>query len=266
MYLDAKQWLHSLNTQAQALALAHLDLLIDGSVFSDDLRKNLTGLEPLPVQALLFEHTPEQAIATQGPILVRLQWSVHAHQWWLDKLIHQRFKSSGVLALFSRWDVASLAAHLGGCTQAHWGRGANNGILRYYDSCLFHNVCEALNPDQRRQLHAPVIKWLWLDRDGRARTLVGDDTEPAPTTNVPPAFTLSDEQVAYLQAWSSAEQWHKAAGRHPFASLEAWLQHLFEGHLAAGRERVSVEGRESFVRQWLITHAPRTPFSDGKSL
>ena len=266
MYLDANEWPAFLHTKVHAKGLLHLDVLIDGTLFSGSQRESLAALEPPPLQALLFEHTPEHASKALGPLLVRLQLDTEAHTQWLKVFTQQSYKKAGPLNLLSRWTFPELAAHLRDCTQAQWSKGASTGILRYYDSRLFAIVCFMLDPPQRPYFHAPVIEWLWLSRDGRVRTVVGNPSAPGvvPTS----VLSLSDEQMGYMQAWALAEQWHikhRASDRHGFTAFEDWLNVLFEGHLAVRREGVQDADREAFVKQWLATNTPRNMLNDGGS-
>lgn len=266
MYLDASEWSEHLRKKAQRLELAHLDVLIDGTLFSELQRESLAALEPQPLQALLFDRTPEHASRALGPLLVRLQLSIETHTQWLNTFTQQSYKKAGPLNLLSRWAFPELASHLRDCTQAQWSRGTCTGILRYYDSRLFAIVGFMLDPPQRPYFHAPVIEWLWLSRDGRVRTVVGHPSLPGviPTS----VLSLSDEQMGYMQAWTLAEQWHlehRASDRHGFTAFEDWLNVLFEGHLAVRRECVQDADREAFVQQWLATHTPRNMLDDGRS-
>ena len=267
MYLDANEWPELLHTKVQALGQFHLDVLIDGALFSESQRESLAALEPPPLQSLLFEQTPEHASKALGPVLVRLQLDIETHAQWLKAFTQQSYKKAGALNLLSRWEFPELAAHLRDCTQAQWSKGACTGILRYYDSRLFGTVSLMLDPPQRHYFHAPVIEWLWLSRDGRVRTVVGNPSAPGdiPTS----VLSFSDEQMGYMQAWALAEQWHlehRASGRHGFTAFEDWLYVLFEGHLAVRRERVLDADREAFVKQWLATNTPRNMLDDGRSL
>ncbi|WP_158636746.1 DUF4123 domain-containing protein [Pseudomonas saxonica] len=266
MYLDASEWSEHLRKKAQRLELAHLDVQIDGTLFSESQRASLAALEPPPLQALLFEQTPEHANKALGPLLVRLQLDIETHAQWLKTFTQQSYKKAGALNLLSRWEFPELAAHLRDCTQAQWSEGACTGILRYYDSRLFGTVSLMLDPSQRHYFHAPVIEWLWLSRDGRVRTVAGHPSAPG---DIPSAvLSLSDEQMGYMQAWTLAEQWHleqRASGRHGFTAFEDWLHVLFEGHLAAWRERVQDADREAFVQQWLATNTPRNMLDHGRS-
>ena len=266
MYLDANEWPAFLHTKVLAKGLHHLDVLIDGTLFSESQRESLAALEPPPLQALLFDRTPEHASRALGPLLVRLQLDIETHTQWLKAFTQQSYKKAGALNLLSRWAFPELAAHLRDCTQAQWNKGACTGILRYYDSRLFGTVCFMLDPPQRPYFHAPVIEWLWLSRDGRVRTVMGNPSAPGviPTS----LLSFSDEQTGFMKAWTLAEQWHlkhRASDRHGFTAFEDWLNVLFEGHLAARRECVQDADREAFVKQWLANHTPRNMLDDGRS-
>ena len=71
MYLEASEWAEHLRKKALRLELAHLDVLIDGTLFSESQRESLAALEPQPLQAWLFDRTTEHASRALGPLLVR---------------------------------------------------------------------------------------------------------------------------------------------------------------------------------------------------
>ena len=118
MYLDANEWPAFLHTKVHAKGLLHLDVLIDGTLFSESQRESFAALEPRPLQALLFEQTPEHASKALGPLLVRLQLDTETHTQWLRAFTQQSYKKAGALNLLSRWAFPELAAHLRDCTQA----------------------------------------------------------------------------------------------------------------------------------------------------
>ena len=111
MYLDASEWSEHLRKKAQRLELAHLDVLIDGTLFSESQRESLAALEPQPLQALLFERTPEHASRALGPLLVRLQLGIETHTQWLNTFTQRSYKKAGPLNLLSRWAFPELASH-----------------------------------------------------------------------------------------------------------------------------------------------------------
>lgn len=262
MLSTASTWLATLQEQALSHRLAHIDLLIDATGLNYPLWQSLAELKAEPAIAMLLDNTPEQAIAKQGPVLLRLQRQDQEHLLWLQQLLDSLHREPRLLALLSSWSFGELTEHLRHCTQAEWNQGRSGGLLRYWDARLFLAVSETLTPQQGRWFHAPVIAWHWLDRDDQPRQLTGQPVRPSERPQPLPPLVLSNEQVAQVIAWTSAESfrqdWYIQPQDHGCTSQEQLLRHLVHAQLAADRERLhDLEQREAFMQRWLAERSAR---------
>ena len=260
----AASWLALLQEQAASHRLDHIDLLLDGSGMEYPLWQSLADLETQPDIAPLLDDTPEQALAQQGPILLRLQWNSQEHQHYLQRLFDALCDQPRLLALFSRWGFSELSAHLRHYTQAEWNQGRASGLLRYWDPRLILAVSTALSPQQARLFHAPTLAWHWLDRDTQPRQLMGQPSHPGELPQPLPPLLLSNEQIAELLAWLDAEDYRALTCAQPqeygLPNRETLQQHLVRAHLDANRLRIfAIEERKAHVRRWLIRNSPITP-------
>ena len=256
MPTTASTWLTALQEQALGHRLPHIDLLLDATGLRYPLWQSLAELKTAPGMALLLDGTPEQSLARQGPVLLRLQWAEQEHQRWLQQLLDGLHQDSRLLALRSAWPFAELASHLRHCTQAEWNQGRSGGLLRYWDPRLFLAVSDTLTPQQSHWFHAPAIAWHWLDRDGQPRQLPGQPTRSGELPQPLPTLALSNEQVAELVAWTCAEsfrlEWCIQPHDHGLIGQEQLIRHLVHAQLAADRERLhDLEQREAFMHRWL---------------
>ncbi|MPQ71094.1 MULTISPECIES: DUF4123 domain-containing protein [unclassified Pseudomonas] len=216
----AEQWLATLKEEAGSHDLKHLDLLINATLLDYPLQERLQELSPSPPLARLLEGTPEQALAAQGPMLIRVFWESPDQVSWVESFLHAFHDQSRVLAVMSRWSFDDLTEHLRHCTQIEWDEGARSGLLRYYDTRIFESVAGLIRPlrdyafDGRplegmdlcgRVFHGAVISWHWIDREQCSRTLHG---EPVPRDHLPrplPILRLSSHCVTTLQRWKEVE-------------------------------------------------------------
>ncbi|UUY09489.1 DUF4123 domain-containing protein [Pseudomonas sp. J452] len=264
MLSTASTWLATLQEQALSHRLAHIDLLIDTTGLNYPLWQSLAELKAEPAIALLLDNTPEQAIAKQGPVLLRLQRQDQEHLLWLQQLLDSLHREPRLLALLSSWSFVELTEHLRHCTQAEWNQGRSGGLLRYWDPRLFLAVSETLMPQQGRWFHAPAIAWHWLDRDDQPRQLTGQPVRPSERPQPLPPLALSNEQVAELVAWMDAEEYRAfTCAQHQEYGLpnrETLQQHLVRAHLDANKQAVvDIEQRRTHVREWLTRNSSTSP-------
>ena len=259
MTTNAKEWLHHLMGEARSAGIDHLDLLLNGAVLPEALLPPLLALSPAPECQWLLEHTPEQALAHQGPVLLRIALGDQAHiaaTAHLFTAVHAQFC---VLALISRWPFDKLAVQLRGTTQATWNKGASSGVLRYYDTRLFRHFCEQLDPEQLAPFHGPVCRWHWIDHDGKKASLCGLDINPQDHSALT-GLTLSAAQVQPLHALSAALQWLKknvcTPAQHGFTSHEALIRCLTGIHLNLSRQQLEKPQHEAFIASALSEFPP----------
>lgn len=264
MFPTHATWLMHLREQALKHGLLHLDLLINATGLDYPLIPTLATLTAQPDMARLLGGTPEHALADQGPILLRLRWDESSQQTWLTDFLAQVHRQSRVLALFSQWHFGELVDHLRHYTQVVWDQGKSSGLLRYWEPRLFLATSEMLNPAQSQLFHAPSIAWHWIDRDGKASHLPGYPCRSGELPRLLPHLELSNEQVAQMVAWTSAELFRQDSFIQPqdygLAQQESLIRHLLHAQLAANREQLhDLDQRETFIRQWLRDHSVTSP-------
>lgn len=263
--LHVKHWLMHLHGRAISKGLNHVDLLINGTGLEYPLLQQLNELKPAPLIALLFAGTPEQGLAERGPVLVRLARPEAVHFEWLERFICELHGEARVISPLSDWPFEALAEHLRWCTQAQWDHGRRSGIFCYYDARLFQGIVEPLAPPYSTYFHAAVFNWCWLDHNGKAHEMGGQHCRPSEAPQAPPALLLNAEQVAWIRAQAAAEQWcaeHQLPpSQYGLSSHQDLVRHVFNGQLAAGRERNTLDAaqRDDFIFKWLVQHSPRHP-------
>lgn len=257
---STQTWLGLLCEQTEQAHLQHFDLLVDSSNLHYPLLSRLAELGQTPEMAKLLQGTPEEAIAANGPLLLRVGLD---QQLWLNELLASRNAHQHLLALLSPWPFAALASHLSHCTQAEWNDGRSSGLLRFYDPRVLVATSEALDP-QQMWFHAPVIAWYWQDRDRQPRSLAGNLRRQSELPSPLPPLRLKRQQVASLLAWSAAEDYRRSWDVKPqdygMAQQEPLIRHLMHGQLAANREGLhDIDQRDTFIRAWLAKHSPVAP-------
>lgn len=260
---STQTWLGLLCEQTEQAHLQHFDLLVDSSNLHYPLLSRLAELGQTPEMAKLLQGTPEEAIAANGPLLLRVGLDQLDQQLWLNELLASRNAHQHLLALLSPWPFAALASHLSHCTQAEWNDGRSSGLLRFYDPRVLVATSEALDP-QQMWFHAPVIAWYWQDRDRQPRSLAGNLRRQSELPSPLPPLRLKRQQVASLLAWSAAEDYRRSWDVKPqdygMAQQEPLIRHLMHGQLAANREGLhDIDQRDTFIRAWLAKHSPVAP-------
>lgn len=258
MLPSVTEWLQSLKTKAQAVKLDHLDLLINGSAIEYPVFESLAKLTPAAPYVRLFDDTPEHELAEQGPVLVRLDWRSAEQVDWLAALLQEVHHAFRVLALLSRWDFDDLSEHLRRTTQATWNKGANTGVLRYYDTRLFRTFCEQLDSPQRRHFHAPVIQWHWIDHDRKQCEISGWNRRCDDLHKRSSGMHLTDAQVMHLQARSAAVQWlathYAPLQQYGLDSRETLLRARVEVYLDLARQGRGKEHHAESVAEHLAKY------------
>ncbi|WP_426143736.1 DUF4123 domain-containing protein [Pseudomonas sp. DWP3-1-2] len=265
MSMYVKDWLNHLHARAMGKGLGHVDVLINATGLEYPLLPELRALQPAPLIALLFEGTPEHALAQQGPVLVRLTRLEADHFEWLDQFLSRLHREARVISPLSDWPFEALAKHLRWCSQAQWDRGASHGLFCYYDARLFQGSVQALAAPYSTRFHAAAFSWCWLDRSGTSRELAGRHCRHTEAPDSPSALVLNEEQVTWLRARGAAERWCCDHDIKPYQyglnRHEDLIQHVFHGQLAASRERGKLNDaqRDEFIRQWLAQNSPCYP-------
>jgi len=259
MNASIRDWLGNLKQQAEAKNLEHLDLLINATLLHYPVLQRLAELDPPPLHSLLFENTPEHALASEGPILVRVFWEQPAQMAWLGEFLTQFYWESRALLMMSYWPFEALTTHLRYCTQAHWDKGANSGILRYYDTRLFKHIASLFVGDAYHNFHAAVISWHWIDRDHNAQAIGGTYCKPNEFIAPQGPLMLDERQVRSANAWSKAEQWEQTHGlskRNYTVGKEQLIAQIFLAQLAASDKHLKGQAHTDFIVEWLAQYLP----------
>lgn len=253
--------LRDVKQQADKASLDHLDVIIDGTAFDYPLLRRLAELEPPPLHALILEGTPEHDLAAEGPVLVRVHWQHTSQIDWLGEFVRETDTQSRALVLLSSWPFDALAKQLRYFTQAHWKKGANSGILRFYDARLFKHMVEVLNSEQRDAFYAPALSWHWMDRDHREQQM---DSRHRPFCDfTPPSapLMLDDHQVESIQMRTAAEQWaalHGLSKRTYWVGKEQEVNQIHLGLYDAKSKHLKGEEHTASMIQWLAQYMPET--------
>lgn len=259
MQPTAQQWIEHLSLQSQQDGRSHLDLLVDATALDCPVWASRLALPQPPAECPLLAATPERALATQGPILLRLKWAEPSHCAWMAQLLIAHHRNPCYLVIASRWPLENLAAHLTYFTQGVWDGGQKNGIFRFYDPVLFGAVLEQLHPGQTSLLHAGIVHWQWRDRDGVVRQVHGLDQPLASNVLPDVPLTLDAYQMDAFAAWSQAQRWCRQrllrSGDYGITSREALAHHVWMAHMAAQRNKTVALELDAYVDEWLAQHS-----------
>jgi len=259
MQPTALQWIEHLSLQSRAQGHGHLDLLVDATALQCPVWSAREMLAQPLAECQLLAATPEHALASQGPILVRLNWADPHHRAWVTQLFTAHHQNPCYLVIGSRWPLENLATHLAYFTQAQWEGGQQSGIFRFYDPVLFGAVVEQLHPWQAKLLHAGIVHWQWRDRDGVVRQVHGLDQPLANSVLPDTALALDAYQMAAFAAWSQAQRWYRqrllGSGDYGITAREALVHHVWMAHMAAQRDKTVALQLDAYVETWLAQHS-----------
>lgn len=253
--------LEHLKKLADVNQLDHLDVIIDATAFDYPLQQRLAELAPPPQQVLLLEGTPEHALASEGPVLVRVFWEHTRQIEWLGEFLRVPQTYSRALVTLSHWPFEALAEHLRHYTQAHWKNGASSGILRYYDTRMFKHITELIPVDLRNDFHAATISWHWTDRDNKKQEAHGRSRPFDKFTPVRTPLMLEDLQVELIQQRSAAEQWealHGLSKRNYWVCKEQVINQIHIGLYDAKSKHLKGEAHTAYMFEWLAQYMPET--------
>ena len=259
MQMQLQQWLKSIKEQSLAYQLNHIDLLINTTDMQCSYFKHeLINLKPLPLVSWLFDNTPEEKMAHNGPVLIRLDWANQTHQQWLETLISLVYDDFRIILIASPWSFLDLTAVLRHYSQTRWLDGLYGGLFRYYEPRILPVACNVLNEQQQMELQQAIIQWHYLDRDNQPQQLAGQ-YQPEQTIMPLTPFMLSDEQVDKLFIWQAAESYRTHYMLQPedygLASQQVLFNQLVEAQQQAYRQKKQqLKERDEFVTQWLTKH------------
>jgi hypothetical protein len=262
MKLAIRNWLDTLKQQAEAHGLEHLDIVIDATNLDYPLLQRVGELDPAPQTVLLLEGTPEHALASIGPILIRVSCVQPLQMEWLGACLTEISGDSRGLVLLSHWPIEALAEHLRYCTQAQFNNGANSGILRFYDIRLFKHISNLFWGEDSWNFHAPVISWHWIDRDQKEQALGGSQYKLNEFTRPETPLMLNEGQVEAIHLWTKAERWeddHGLPNRNYWIPKEQRVANIYLGLIEASNQHLKGEESKAFMIKWLAERMPESP-------
>lgn len=256
MQTQLQQWLKQIKEQSFACQLNHIDLLINTTDMQCTyFAEELINLKPLPLVSWLFEGTPEEQMAHNGPALVRLDWTNKTHQHWLETLVGLVYDDFRVSLIISPWSFSDLSTVLRHYSQVSWLEGMYSGLFRYYEPRILPIAYAVLNEQQQRELQQSIIQWHYLDRDNKPQYLLGLYHAKQTITPLTP-FILSDEQVDALFIWQAAESYRTYYMVQPedygLTSEQTLFNQIIKAQQHAYRHnKQQLSERDEFVKDWL---------------
>lgn len=263
MQTKLKQWLQEIKQQAESCQLQHIDLLLNTTDMQCDyFKKELVNLKPLPQVSWLFENTPEQKLAYNGPVLIRLQWTSENHQQWLETLLGLIYNDFRIILIASPWQFLELTTVLRHYSQARWMDGLYGGLFRYYEPRVLPIAYNILTNKQQAELQQAIIKWHYLDRDNQPQQLNGQYKDQQTIIPLTPLM-LDDKQLNALYIWQAAESYRLYYMLQPedyqLTSKQQLFDYLVEAQTQAHQQgKQQLEERDQFVSQWLAEHIQPT--------
>ena len=260
----AQTWLQLIKHQAQRHKLSHIDILVNATDMQNEhFKKEILTLSPLPQVSWLFNNTPEQKLAYDGPTLIRLESDNQSHQQWLETFVEQVYNDFRVSMLLSPWSFIDLTSVLRHYSQASWMNDQYTGLYRYYEPRLLPNLYQILNQQQQAGLAQVFIQWHYLDRDSAPQQFSGSYQAPQTVVSLTP-FRLTDEQLDSLFALQAAESYRDYYMLQPkeyeLNSQQTLFNYLVEAQTKAYQQgKQQLTERDEFVTNWLNQHLQKLP-------
>lgn len=255
MQTKTQLWLQHIRQQAQLHQLNHIDMLVNATDMQCDHFKEMVNLKPLPYVSWLFENTPEQNLAHDGPTLIRLEWDNQSHQRWLETFVELVYNDFRINFILSPWSFTDLATVLRHYSQASWMNGLYGGLFRYYEPRLLPTIYQTLNEQQQAEFGQTFIQWHYLDRDSAPQQITGNYQIPQAIQSLTP-FKLSDEQLNKLFVLQAAESYRSYYMLQPkdygLNSQQTLFNYLIEAQTHAYQQgKQQLTERDEFVKNWL---------------
>lgn len=259
MQTQTQEWLQHIKQQAVLQQLNHIDMLVNATDMQCDyFKKEIVTLTPLPQISWLFENTPEQKLAYDGPTLVRLAWDNSSHQQWLETFVEQVYSDFRVSFILSPWSFIDLTTVLRHYSQASWMNDLYTGLFRYYEPRLLPNLYQTLNAQQQAELGQVFSQWHYLDRDSTPQQFLGRYQASQAILSLTP-FKLSDEQLDKLFTLQAAESYRDYYMLQPkdygLTSKQSLCNYLVAAQTQAYQQgKQQLTERDEFVKNWLDQH------------
>ncbi|GKQ43968.1 DUF4123 domain-containing protein [Pseudomonas syringae] len=210
-------WIEQIESLCGSANVGHVDVMVDQAGWDISILPALHLMEPGLSWFSLFSATPEEALLTQAPILMRINLDDWRHKAWLEELVEQAGHLSRLMLLISPMPFDVLAKSLQGLSQLEWG--GQSGLLRFYDPRVMPEVlASVLSPEQKEQFLRVTLFWSWLDRDQRPVWQPGTYRSNQTLAETFPLVSLADAQFDRLGSISDAQSLLEVA-RSTFSEL-----------------------------------------------
>ena len=210
-------WIEQIENLCGSANVGHVDVVVDQAAWDVSLLPALRLMEPGMRWFSLFSATPEEALLTQAPILMRINLDDWRHKAWLEELIEQVGHLPRLMLLISPMPFDVLAKSLQGLSQLEWG--GQSGLLRFYDPRVMPEVlASVLSPEQKEQFLRVTLFWSWLNRDQQPVWQPGTYRSNQPLAETFPPINLADAQFDRLGSISDAQNLFEVA-RARFSEL-----------------------------------------------
>lgn len=245
------RWLEEIEHITSELDLPHVDLLLDQTGLPSSAIPTVQRINPLVSWFSLFSGTPEEALADQGPLVMRLELQQWQHKAWLEDLIEHTGKDSRLLLLVSPQPFEDLSLALQCLSRMHVG--GQPGLLRYYDPRVFPRMLsDILNQEQRDAFLKVASFWSWLDRDGQPHWQQGSCTADSKPLDVPGPIALADAQYEQFGCLSAAQSLAAQPGIVPHELGEEWRFNQLYAYAC----QASAEGYYGELQEYIERNGP----------
>ncbi len=200
--VEITDWIASLETSITDVNLSYLDIIVDQSGGEFFLLPALQSFSPEIRWCSLFQGLPEESMADEVPILLRIDLTQSDQRQWMDEIILPLGRKSRLLVLCSPWSFKSLSQYLIQCVEVTYAE--QTGILRFFDPRIFPVLLShILDKEQQQQFQRPALFWSWLDRDEIPRFVLGTG-DLGSIDNPIGKIDLTDKQLESLLCVSDA--------------------------------------------------------------
>ncbi|WP_226478236.1 DUF4123 domain-containing protein [Pseudomonas sp. MWU16-30323] len=197
-------WIKQIESLCSSANVGHVDVLVDQAAWDVSILPTLRLMEPGMSWFSLFSATPEEALLTQAPILMRIKLDDWRHTAWLEELVGEVGHLPRLMLLISPMPFDVLAKSLQGLSQLEWG--GQSGLLRFYDPRVMPELlASVLSPEQKALFLRVTLFWSWLDRDQQPVWQPGTYRSNQTLAETCPPIHLDDAQFDRLGSLSDAQ-------------------------------------------------------------
>ncbi|MDY7534311.1 DUF4123 domain-containing protein [Pseudomonas sp. Bout1] len=229
-------WIKQIESLCDSANVKHVDVLVDQAAWDISILPTLRLMEPGLSWVSLFSATPEEALLTQAPILMRINLADWRHRAWLEELVGEVGHLPRLMLLISPMPFDVLAKSLQALSQLEWG--GQSGLLRFYDPRVMPELlASVLSPEQKEQFQRVTLFWSWLDRDQQPVWQPGTYRSNQTLAETLPAINFDDAQFDRLGSISDAQSLLDVArAKFPDLSHEQCFVCCYRAVLQASQE------------------------------